>query len=310
MALFRRRRPTRRKVTIRKKIVKKKTKRKVRRKVSRKVKRRPVRRVKKKVKRRVRRKPRAKPRKVRKKVRRIKRIKRPKPKKRKVKPKVKKKVIKKVIKVKLPKVKVPEKISDEKAFDMIRRYVPTAKYIFCKKEDDLTKVIKRIGFPMVMKVSGDVVHKTDIGGVIININSLEQAKESFEKLMKIKGAEKILIQEQLDGTEMIIGSKYDPQFGSVVTIGFGGIYTEVLKDVSFRVCPISMRDAQEMVRELKGFEILKGVRGKKAANFLELYNILIKICRLSVSRKIKEMDINPLFVDDKGAKAADVRIII
>ena len=193
---------------------------------------------------------------------------------------------------------------------MIRRYVPTAKYIFCDNEKDLTTVIKRIGFPMVMKVSGDVVHKTDVGGIITNIDSLEQAKDSFEKLMKIKGANKVLAQEQLNGIEMIVGSKYDPQFGSVVTIGFGGIYTEVLKDVSFRVCPVSMRDAQEMVRELKGFEMLKGVRGKKSVNFLELYNILIKVCRFSVSRKIKEMDINPLFIDDKGAKAADVRIII
>jgi len=109
---------------------------------------------------------------------------------------------------------------------------------------------------------------------------------------------------------MIVGSKWDSQFGSIITVGFGGIYTEILKDVSFRVCPVSSKDAQEMVRELKGFGILKGVRGRKPINFLELYNVLIKVCRFSASRNIKEMDINPLFVDDKKAKAADVRIII
>jgi len=260
-------------------------------------------------KREVKPKKRVKPRK--KKVRRVKKS--PVEKKIKQKKVVKRKVKKRVVVKKKPvkvEPKVPVKMSDEKTLDMIRRYVPIAKYIFCKKEVDLTKAIKRIGFPMVMKVSGNVIHKTDVGGVITNIDSLEEAKDAFEKLMKIKGTEKVLIQEQLDGVEMIVGSKWDPQFGSIVTVGFGGIYTEILKDASFRVCPVSSKDAQEMVRELKGFRILKGVRGRKPINFLELYNVLIKVCRFSASRNIKEMDINPLFVDDKKAKAADVRIII
>ena len=108
---------------------------------------------------------------------------------------------------------------------------------------------------------------------------------------------------------MIVGMKWDKSFGPVVTAGIGGIYVEILKDVTFRVCPISSWDAEEMIKELKGYEILKGARGGKAIDFKSLFEVLIKVCKLSIANKIREMDINPLFCSDKGCLAVDIRVM-
>lgn len=222
--------------------------------------------------------------------------------------KVQKMIVKKEVK---PKVPFIEKIPDERAFSLLKQFqIPTTKQVFVKKDKDLEIALKKVGFPCVMKVSGpQIIHRTEMGGIKTNIQTDSQAQEAFKQLMKIKGAEKVLIQKQLQGLEMIIGMKWDPSFGPVVTVGLGGIYVEVLKDVTFRVCPITITDAEDMVRELKGFEILKGARGQKPINLNILYNILIRICRLSMTMKIKEMDINPLICNEEGCFAVDVRII-
>jgi len=268
---------------------------------------------KKKTRRRRRRRPKKrvkrKPRKIRKRVKRIKKrvIKKPKkvlrPKKIK-KPKVseKPKIIKPLI----------EKIPDEKAYDLLKRYrIPLPPYAFCKNEKQLFLALKKIGFPCVMKVSGKtLIHKTDIGGIRLNINNEEEARKNFNELTKIKDCEKVLVQRMIkEGYELILGAKSDEQFGKVVAIGLGGVFVEIFKDVVFRVCPISVKDAEDMVLELKGYEILKGARGKKSVNFNALYDILVKVSRLSITQKIKELDINPLFCNEKGCFATDVRIV-
>ncbi len=161
-----------------------------------------------------------------------------------------------------------------------------------------------------MKVSGEkIIHKTEFGGVKLNIQSMEQAQEAFKQLMKIRGAEKVLIQKQLSGLELITGVKRNHSFGAIITAGIGGVFVEVLRDVTYRVCPISLQDAEDMVRELKGYEVLKGFRGGKPINFSALYETLIKVSKLAVNEKIKEMDVNPLFCNENGCFAADVRII-
>ena len=268
---------------------------------SRKRTRKRVRRSKKRVKR--------KPRRTRKRVKRIKK-----------KVMKKRKKVFKPRKIKKPKVSrkpkivkpLIEKMPDERAYDLLKRYrIPLPPYAFCKREKDLIKALKKIGFPCVMKVSGKtLIHKSDIGGIRLNINDEEEAKKTFNELMKIKGCEKVLVQRMIkEGYELIVGSKSDKQFGKVIAIGLGGIYVEIFKDVVFRVCPISVRDAEDMVLELKGYEILKGVRGKKPINFNALYDTLIKLNRLTIAQKIKELDINPLFCNEKGCFAADVRIV-
>jgi acetyl-CoA synthetase (ADP-forming) len=203
-----------------------------------------------------------------------------------------------------------EKVEDEKAYEIARKFkIPVIDTFFVKRQDELEKALKKAGYPCVMKVSGDVIHKTEVGGVITNITDHSRALEAFNRLMKIRGTNKIIVQRQLHGTELIIGSKKDSQFGYVIVAGLGGIFVEMLKDVSFRVCPISIQDAEDMIKELKGYEILKGVRGEKPINFPSLYETLIKISRLALSEKIKELDINPLFCNEHGCFAADIRIV-
>lgn len=202
-----------------------------------------------------------------------------------------------------------EKIPDEKAFELLKKYrIPTPQQFFVKNESEIKTIVKRLKFPVVMKISGPVLHRTELGGIIKDINSEQAVFDAFKRLMKIKGCEKVIIQPQYSGIELIIGAKYTKEFGYVVSVGLGGIYTEILKDVALRVCPLSKTDAAVMVNELKGAEILKGVRGKPI-NLEALYDVIQNTSRLAVNEKINQMDINPLFCDENGCYAVDVRII-
>lgn len=218
------------------------------------------------------------------------------------------KKIKKVVKIDV------NKMDDEKAYDLLKRYrIPLAPYTFCKNEKELSKAMKKIGFPLVMKVSGDILHKTEVRGVRLGIENEEDALKSFNELMKIKGTKKVLVQKMLrDGYELIVGAKRDPQFNGIVVLGAGGIYTEILKDVSFRVTPLTKFDAEQMLHELKFSEIiLDGFRGQKPVHKKSIVDILLTISRIvEKNDNIKELDINPLIATSKNSFAVDVRIIL
>ncbi|MDD5416457.1 MAG: acetate--CoA ligase family protein [Candidatus Aenigmarchaeota archaeon] len=220
------------------------------------------------------------------------------------------KTVKKVVSVsKSIKMPIIEKMADDKAYEMAKSSkLPVVKTIFLKSEKDLP-LLKSVGFPCMMKVSGTkIIHKSEVGG-IIKVNTPEEAEEAFKKLIKIKFAEKVLAQEFKEGIELIVGAKSDSHFGCVVSVGLGGIYVEVFKDVKFRICPITPADAEAMVKELSGYEILAGARGKKPINFNLLYDILVRVGNFAMKNGIKEMDINPLICDDKNCYIADLRII-
>jgi len=258
--------------------------------------------------------------------------KKPKPKKKR--PKIKKKKVIKRLKIKkakpkkirkLKKVKVskkPEikpliinKMSDEKAYELLKRYrVKTATYAFCKNEKELIKAVKKIGFPCVMKASGkNIVHKTNVNGVRLNIQTEEDAIRTFNELMKIKSCEKVLVQKMITrGYEIIVGGRKDPQFNRVIALGAGGIFTEFLRDVSFRVPPLSKEDAEEMLMEVRFSDlILKGFRGQKPANKEAIINTILAVSRIMEKNpKIREIDINPLFATPENAIAVDIRIIL
>jgi acyl-CoA synthetase (NDP forming) len=226
-----------------------------------------------------------------------------------VKPKLEaKKIVKKEIKLEF------KKMPDESAYDMLKRYrIPLTDYVFCKKEVDLKPALKKIGFPCVMKVSGEIIHKTNVNGVRINIRSEDEAVKIFNELIKIRGCEKVLVQKMIEeGYEIIVGGKKDPQFNRVVALGAGGVFTEFLKDVSFRVCPLSRNDAEEMLKEVKFSDlILKGFRGQKPADANSIIEVILAVSRIMENNpKIKELDINPLFALPTKALAADVRIIL
>jgi acyl-CoA synthetase (NDP forming) len=205
-----------------------------------------------------------------------------------------------------------------KAMKLLERFgIKFAKSILVKKPFELKKACKKIGFPIAMKViSPQVLHKSDVRGVKTGVSSLEEAERIFEQLQrnvkkrfpraKISG---ILVQEMVSGQELIIGGKMDSQFGPVVLIGLGGIFVEILKDFSLRVCPISRKDAKEMISELKGFPILKGVRGQKGVNLRKLENALLKASDLMMKKKFKELDLNPVIANKKEVKVVDVRVV-
>lgn len=187
---------------------------------------------------------------------------------------------------------------------------------------DVDAVMKDLKFPVVVKVmSPDILHKSDAGGVKINLQSVAEVKAAITGMLdapKIKGAriDGFLIEEMAPaGHELVIGGLRDPQFGPLVMVGLGGIFVEILKDVSFRLCPIARIDAEEMLAELKGAAILKGARGTKPASLDAIIDVLLKVggengLLMRHAADISEADINPLIVSDTAAVAVDARFIL
>ena len=166
------------------------------------------------------------------------------------------------------------------------------------------------GYPVVAKVVGPV-HKSDVGGVVLNIRSKEHLALEFDRMMKIKDATAVMVQKMISGTELFIGAKYEPRFGHVVLCGLGGIFVEVLKDVSSGLAPLSYGEAYSMIRSLRGYKILKGTRGQAGINEKRYAEIIVRLSTLlRFATEIKEMDINPLLADKDNVVAVDARILI
>lgn len=199
-------------------------------------------------------------------------------------------------------------------FRTLKKYkIPTAKHGFAKRVDEAAKLAKKIGYPVALKADApSILHKTDKGVVSYNIEDEKELRREWKKIKKAVGRKKlngILVQKNLDGIEIIIGGKHDPQFGETVLFGLGGIFVEVFQDVAMRVTPFTKREAQDMVKEIKGYKILAGVRGGKPVKISAIVDSIMKVQRMMEKENIRELDINPLFADEKGVKAVDVRII-
>ncbi len=192
--------------------------------------------------------------------------------------------------------------------------VPVQKLTISKKET--VSAAEEIGFPIVLKLMAeDVVHKSDTGAVKLNLQSKEDVDKAYDELMQIPSQreKKISVQKMADEpiTELIIGMTTDPQFGPALMFGIGGILVELLEDVSFRIAPITEYDAKEMIHEIKGFPILDGYRGKPKADIKAIINVLLTISDLVVKHEeINEMDLNPVFIYEKGLICVDARIIL
>jgi len=193
-------------------------------------------------------------------------------------------------------------------------HVPGQK-LTTSKEETLSAA-ENIGFPIVLKLMAeDIVHKSDTGAVKLNLKSKQEVENAYEELMKIPSQKekKISVQKMEDEpiTELIIGMTTDPQFGPALMFGIGGILVELLEDVSFRIAPITEYDAKEMIHEIKGFPILDGYRGKPKADLDAIVNTLLTISELVVKHEeINEMDLNPVFIYEKGLICVDARIIL
>jgi len=192
--------------------------------------------------------------------------------------------------------------------------VPVQKLTTSKEET--ISAAEEIGFPIVMKLMAeDVVHKSDTGAVKLNLKTIEDVTEAYDDLMKIPSQKEkqISVQKMADEpiTELIIGMTTDPQFGPALMFGIGGILVELLEDVSFRIAPITEYDAKEMITEIKGFPILDGYRGKPKADIDAIVKVLMKISDFVTKyEEINEMDLNPVFIYDKGLICVDARIIL
>jgi len=194
-----------------------------------------------------------------------------------------------------------EKFLEKEGFCVVKRFL-------IKNEKELTKVLDKLKFPIVMKVSSKkILHKTDAGGVEVDIMNKVDAFKTYKKLSKI--SKDVLIQEFVKGHKVIIGLKKDPVFEHVLVFGLGGIFVEMIKDVSFRICPVNARECEEMIKEIRGYKLLQGMRGKQGINFKKLVNVLLLTSKLSQKyKKINELDINPLIINKKEAVVVDTRI--
>ena len=177
-------------------------------------------------------------------------------------------------------------------------------------KDELFTFANRCGYPVVAKVVGPV-HKSDVGGVALNIRSREVLEAEFNRMMNIEGATAVMVQKMLKGTELFVGAKYEQRFGHVVLCGLGGIFVEVLRDVSSGLAPLSYEEANSMIHSLRAYKILKGTRGQQGINERKYAEIIVRLSTLlRFATEIKEMDINPLLADGDEIIAVDARILV
>jgi acyl-CoA synthetase (NDP forming) len=198
--------------------------------------------------------------------------------------------------------------------------IPVTTFKLAKNEKEATEFAEKIGFPVVLKiVSPDIIHKSDAGGVKVNLKNAAEVKIAYGKILenakKYDAAAKIvgiLVQEMApQSTEVIVGAIKDPQFGQTLMFGLGGVFVELLKDVTFRIAPITHEEAQEMITEVKAYPLLKGYRNTPPADIDAIVTILVNTSRLIMDYpEIKELDLNPVMAYEKGAKTVDARIIL
>jgi acyl-CoA synthetase (NDP forming) len=198
--------------------------------------------------------------------------------------------------------------------------IPVTTFKMAKSEEEAAEFAGQIGFPVVLKiVSPDILHKSDAGGVMVNLKNTAEVRSAYEKILenakKYNSAAKIvgvLVQEMApQSTEVIVGAIKDPQFGQTLMFGLGGIFVELLNDVTFRVAPITQEDAHEMVIKVKAYPLLKGYRNTPPADIDAIINVLLNTSKLVMDYpEIKELDLNPIMAYEKGAKTVDARIIL
>lgn len=204
---------------------------------------------------------------------------------------------------------------------MLRRYgIPTIELRVAGDEEEAVREARAVGFPVVLKVlSPDIGHKTDVGGVAVDLRTEEEVREAFRRMRgsleervaeaRIEG---FLVQQYVrGGRETIIGVTQDPVFGPVIMFGLGGVYVEALRDVAFRIQPLSDVDAREMIRSIRGSRLLEGMRGEAPADLELLAEVLQRVSQLVGDRpEIGELDVNPFVVFADGGVAADAHIAL
>lgn len=209
---------------------------------------------------------------------------------------------------------------EHEARQLLKEYgIPVLDFEFCSSLPETVRAARRLGFPVVLKVvSREIVHKSDAGGVKLNLKSEVEVEKAFAEIVASARKynpsaiiEGVIVSPYLEGaTELIIGSTHDPQFGPVVMIGLGGIFVEVFKDVSFGIAPVNEREATEMLNSLKAYKIFEGVRGREGLNIREIVQLLVSVSEFVCQQPIKELDLNPIFCFSDRVLVGDARILL
>ena len=203
-------------------------------------------------------------------------------------------------------------LAENQVKDLLKYYqIPTTKYKIVNKESDLKNL--NLKFPVALKVcSNKILHKTDVGGVKLNIKDQKELLSEFKKFKKKFPKENLLIDQMAEtGVEIIVGLIQDPTFGLSIMCGIGGIFTELYKDVSFRVTPIDRYDAEQMLEELQGKKLLEGFRNIKANKQL-VVDLLLKVSKIgqALDKHIDQMDLNPVFIYENDVCVVDAKLIL
>ncbi len=212
-------------------------------------------------------------------------------------------------------------LSEDESKKLLRELqIKTTELYMAGSKEEAVAQSSRMGFPVVLKIaSPDISHKSDAGGVKINLKDGEAVAQAYEDIISSckrqfpdAAIEGVAVQNMVKpGIEVIIGMTKDPQYGPVIMIGLGGVWVEVLKDVSFRIAPLTQSDAAKMIKEIKGYSLLQGYRGTPPADIAVLEDILMKISRYAVENPdIREIDLNPIFAYSDHAVAVDARVIL
>ncbi|MBN1924149.1 MAG: acetate--CoA ligase family protein [Nanoarchaeota archaeon] len=187
-----------------------------------------------------------------------------------------------------------------RGFNVVRFYE-------CKNKNEFLSAFDKLDKPIVMKIDSEkYTHKTEVSGVVMNITDKREALMQFNRLMLL--GESVVVQEQLKGVELILGVTNDTSFGTLIMFGMGGVFVELLQDVSFRACPINLQDAEEMINDLKMKELLNGFRNQPKVNKTLLKRLLVKLSKFAVENKVLTLDLNPIIFDKNNYYIVDARM--
>jgi len=192
----------------------------------------------------------------------------------------------------------------QETLNLLKKYnIPYANSRIISTEKELFD----LKFPVALK-AGDILHKTEAKAVVTNISNKQELVKEYKRLKKI--SKQIIIQEMKQGHKVIMGAKQDPVFGPILLFGTGGIFAEILNDVCFRLAPVNKKEVEAMIKEIKGYSILKGYRGQKKAKIKDLERILLSLSDLIINESVREIDLNPVIVNSAEAVVVDVKILI
>jgi len=216
--------------------------------------------------------------------------------------------------------RAPRLVLEPDAIRVLEQYnIPYPEHGLARSPEEAARIAGELGYPVVLKVvSPDVVHKSDAGGVVVGVGDGKEVRTAYERILdgvqaavpKVGIAGELVCKQAPDGLEVIVGALDDATFGPTVMFGLGGIFVEALKDVSFRIAPLERRDAEEMVAEIKGYSLLMGARGQAGCDVSAVTDLLMAVSQMVTDHpEIKELDLNPVRVYEKGLMVLDARMM-